>query len=184
MKHNWPFNTNFRYGPFLDFIYLKSWSQTELRSYAVSSMNSVSKLKEARCIYISCVFYIDFVTLLATLPLALSQGWAERFTGTASEMCIHTWGALCVSACLCVYVHGVQGAGRGIAFTGHHLHFHTQFVMTVTRQGESWGSHRKKMAASTSQMGEEQGQWLGKGAGGGVALCPNHDGVNGRGKRI
>lgn len=89
---------------------------------------------------------------------------------------------ICVSACLCVYVHSVQGGGRGIAFTGHHLHFHTQFVMSVTRQGESRGSHREKMAASTSQMGEEQGQWLGKGGGGGVALCPKHDGVNGGGK--
>lgn len=88
--------------------------------------------------------------------------------------CVHTHERhprICVSGCLRVCVHSVYSGGRGIAFTAHHLHFHTQFVMSVTRHGESWGSRHKKMAASTLQMGEEQGQWLGKG-GSGVAPWP------------
>lgn len=52
---------------------------------------------------------------------------------------------------------GRGGGGSGIAFTAHHLHFHTQFVMSVTRQGESRASRREKMAASTPQMGEGAG---------------------------
>lgn len=87
---------------------------------------------------------------------------------------------ICVFVCLAAFVYMstlcIVG-GRGIAFTAHHLHFHTQFVMSVTRQGESWGSHHKKMAASTSQIGKEQGQWLSKG-GGGVARWFEQDGEN------
>lgn len=99
------------------------------------------------------------------------QGWlAKRIV--CEIACAHEqYSCICVPGCLCVYVHGVHSGGRGTAFTAHHLHFHTQFVMSVTRQGESWGSHQKKMAASTSQMGEEKGPWHRK-DGGGVAMWP------------
>ncbi|TNN67035.1 hypothetical protein EYF80_022808 [Liparis tanakae] len=89
---------------------------------------------------------------------------------------------ICVSVCLGVHVHAVcSGGGRGTAFTAHHLHFHTQFVMSVTRQAESRGSHRTKMAASIPQMGKEKrGRtlWGGRKGDGGAVARPERDGEN------
>lgn len=87
-----------------------------------------------------------------------------------------------MSGSLRVYVHRVYSGGRGIAFTAHHLHFHTQFVMSVTHQGESWGTYHRKMAVSTSQVGEEQWQWLGEGGRGG-APWSKQDGANEKNKK-
>ena len=111
-----------------------------------------------------------------TSCIVSGQGWVGKSIACAivSTRTISMY--VCLSAFVYMCTVCIVG-GRGIAFTAHHLHFHTQFVMSVTRQGESWGSHHKKIAASTSQMGEEKGQWLEKGASG-VAMWPKQDSVN------
>lgn len=116
-----------------------------------------------------CVFYIQVVTLFVTQPLSASWVGLEHRV----RDCVHALGwylSICVSGCLCVglRVHIVYGGARGIAFTAHHLHFHTQFVMSVTRQGETWGSRHQNMAGATLQIGKDPVRRLGKG-GRGVA---------------
>lgn len=142
-------------------------------------LESKLELKEVK-ISISC--FLFFVCFTSRSPPCLQHNpcfvSGQGFSGWEYWVrdCVHThtherYPRICVSGRLRVYVHRVYSGGRGIAFTAHHLHFHTQFVMSVTRQGESWGSRHNKMAASTSQMGEEQGQWLEKG-GSGVVPWP------------
>lgn len=86
------------------------------------------------------MFYIQVVTLFAAQPLALSRGRAEWLRALCCEIaCAHMNGIrVFVRLAAFVYMSTVCiVGGRGIAFTAHHLHFHTQFVMSVTRQGES-----------------------------------------------
>lgn len=123
------------------------------------------------------VIYIQVITLFVTESMFFVSKKGLSAQNYRVWGCLHTrdisaFVCLFLIVCVCVCARGVYCGGRGIAFTAHHLHFHTQFVMSVTRQGESWESHHKKMAASTSQMGKEKGQRLRKG-GWGVPMWPH-----------
>lgn len=77
-------------------------------------------------------------------PLILQNSQVLRSMRLCTDISMY----LCVAAVPCVWVLCI-GGGRGITFTAHHLHFHTQFVMSVTHQGER---RKAPMAPSISAI--------------------------------
>lgn len=121
---------------------LNKWGKT--KKYIRQSWSWRKSVSILCLIFIVCFYFHVATVLLCLRPVPSGLGYSTHTRDTCVLVCLATF----------LYMSTVcKVGGRGIAFTAHHLHFHTQFVMSVTRQGEGRGSHRKKMAAFIRQIG-------------------------------